>query len=102
MITQANSDDENDHDQFMMSHIHLTDLPSTFDMLFFDSVNLGTILATGGACTISNTDVILNTGANTSAVKNQHLLSGLRSTRAVKFDGLAGFLSISEILMTFV
>ena len=34
---------------------------------------------------------------HTSVVKNQHLLSALRSTRTVKFDGRAGFLSISEI-----
>ena len=97
MITQANSDDEDDHNHFMMSHIHVADLPATFDKRLFHSVNLGTTLATGGACTISDTEVILNTGANTSVVKNQHLLSDLRSTRTVKFDGRAGFLSISEI-----
>ena len=78
MITQANSDDEDDHNHFMMSHIHVADLPATFDKRFFHSVNLGTILATGGACTISDTEAILDTGANTtSVVKNQHLLSDL-------------------------
>ena len=97
MADQANSDDEDDHNHFMMSHIHVADLPATFDKRLFHSVNLGTILATGGACTIADTEVFLDTGGNTSVVKNQYLLSDLRSTRTVKFDGLAEFLSITEI-----
>ena len=43
------------------------------------------------------TAVYIEVGANTSVVKNQHLLSELRSTRTVKFDGIAEFLFISEI-----
>ena len=83
MITQANIDDDDDHNHFMISHILVADLPVTFDKRFFHSVNLGTFLATGGACTITDTEVILDTGANTFVVKNQHLLSDLRSTRTV-------------------
>ena len=71
-ITHANSDDENDHDHFLILHIHITDLPATFNKLFFNLVNLGTSLAAGGACTISDTEVILGTRADTSVMENHH------------------------------
>lgn len=79
------TDDEDDCDShFMMGHVHLAQPCST-------------ILATGGATSISPTQIVLDTGANASVIKNKQLLQRVHRTRTVQFDGLAGMLPISEI-----
>ena len=77
-------DDEDSEDNFMMSHVHIAQPCST-------------IMATGGASTLRRNQLLLDTGANTSVVHNSRLLTAIRSTRTVRFDGLAGVLPISQI-----
>ena len=79
------TDDEEDFDtHFMIAHVHLVQSCSN-------------ILATGGAGSITPTQIVLDTGANASVVKNKKLLQRVHRTRTVHFDGLAGILPISEI-----
>ena len=83
-VRQEPDDEEECDSHFMMSHVHLAQPCST-------------ILATGGAASLTPTQVVLDTGANASVVKNKKLLQRVHSTRTVHFDGLAGILPISEI-----
>ena len=78
------NDDEESLDNFMLSGVHIAQPQST-------------ILATGGASSLRRNQLLLDTGANTSVVHNARLLTSIRPTRTVRFDGLAGVLPISQI-----
>ena len=50
----------------------------------------------GGAKALSDTDVILDTGANCGVVHNIHILQNVKFCPPVTFDGLAGTLTTSR------
>ena len=59
-------------------------------------ITTASVLAGGGAETISDTDLILDTGANITVIKNSDLIHGMKDKTTIHLDGLTGDLEVSK------
>ena len=74
----------------------LSGIPTTTPTLSGISTVTHSVFYGGGAKALSDTDVILDTGANCGVVHNIHILQNVKFCPPVTFDGLAGTLTTSR------